>query len=50
MQITDQVNVLREVELIIEEPHFHLIGNQKTNKATLNAQKSQTFREIYRAA
>ena len=49
IQIIDQANVLREVELIIEEPHFHLTANQKTNKASLNAQKLQTVFQIYRA-
>ena len=45
IQITDQVNVLRELEIIIEEPHFHLTANQKTNKAKLSAQKSKTVPE-----
>ena len=47
-QIIDHVNVLREVELLIEEPHSPLSANLKTNKANLNAQKLQAVSQIYR--
>ena len=43
IQITDQVNVLREIELIIEEPYFHLTANKKLIKPSLTPKNRKQF-------